>query len=261
MTSKSGRVAGKKAFITGAAQGLGAAMAWRLAEEGALVSLADLNHEGAKAVAAEINKAHGEGVAFAFPLDVTREDQWTYALEAADTAMGGISVLVNNAGISKGGNLEQCSLEDFRTVMAVNVDSVFLGAKHALKYMRENQPGSIVNISSIAGLIANHNGPAYNASKAGVWLLSKNIALYCAKQKLDIRSNSIHPTFIDTPILDPIRQAFGKEEGEAKLGRQIPLGHIGETLDIANAVLYLASDESKFMTGAELKLDGGISAM
>ena len=261
MTATRGRVAGKKAFITGAAQGLGAAMARRLAEEGARVSLADLNHDGAKAVAAEINKAHGEGTAFAFPLDVTKEDQWIFALEEADAAMGGISVLVNNAGISKGGNLEQCSLEDFRDVMAVNVDSVFLGAKHALKYMRQNQPGSIINVSSIAGLIANHNGPAYNASKAGVWLLSKNIALYCAKQKMDVRSNSIHPTFIDTPILDPIRQAFGKDEAEAKLGRQIPLGHIGETLDIANAVLYLASDESKFMTGAELKLDGGISAM
>ena len=261
MTSSTGRVAGKKAFITGAAQGLGAAMARRLAEEGAKVSLADVNLEGAAAVAAEINAAHGEGTAFAFPLDVTKEDQWIYALEEADAAMGGISVLVNNAGISRGGNLEQCSLEDFRLVMAVNVDSVFLGAKHALKYMRGHQPGSIINISSIAGLIANHNGPAYNASKAGVWLLSKNIALYCAKQKLDIRSNTIHPTFIDTPILDPIRQMFGKDLAESKLGRQIPLGHIGEPDDIANAVLYLASDESKFMTGAELKLDGGISAM
>jgi NAD(P)-dependent dehydrogenase (short-subunit alcohol dehydrogenase family) len=261
MSQHNGRLAGKKAFVTGAAQGLGAAMARKFASEGAKVSLADINIEGAKGVAAEINKAHGEGTAFAFPLDVTKEEQWTYALEEADGAMGGISVLVSNAGISLGGNLEQCSLDDFRKVMAVNVDSVFLGAKHALKYLRQNQPGSIINISSIAGLIANHNGPAYNASKAAVWLLSKNIALYCAKQKLDVRSNTIHPTFIDTPILDPIRQAFGKEEGEAKLGRQIPLGHIGETADIANAALYLASDESKFMTGAELKLDGGISAM
>ena len=255
------RVAGKKAFITGAAQGLGAAMARRLAEEGAKVSLADINLDGAKAVAVEINKAHGEDTAFAFPLDVTKEDQWIFALEEADAAMGGISVLVNNAGISRGGPIESCSLEDFRLCMSVNVDSVFLGAKHALKYMRENQPGSIINISSIAGLIANHNGPAYNASKAAVWLLSKGIALHCAKQGMDIRSNSIHPTFIDTPILDPLRQRFGKEEAEAKLGRQVPLGHIGEPEDIANAALYLASDESKFMTGAELKLDGGISAM
>jgi NAD(P)-dependent dehydrogenase (short-subunit alcohol dehydrogenase family) len=256
-----GRVAGKKAFITGGAQGLGAAMARKLAAEGAKVSIADINHDGAKAIAAEINAAHSDGTAFAFPLDVTKEDQWIYALEEADAAMGGISVLVNNAGISRGGNIEQLSYEDWKLVMSVNVDSVFLGTKHALKYMRAHQPGSIINISSIAGLIAAHNSPVYNASKAGVWLLSKGIALHCAKQGLDIRSNSIHPTFIDTPILDPLRQQFGTEVAHGKLARQIPLGHIGEPDDIANAVLYLASDESKFMTGAELKLDGGISAM
>ena len=256
-----GRVAGKKAFITGAAQGLGAAMARKLAAEGAKVALADINLEGAKAVAAELNTAHGAGTAFAFPLDVTKEEQWVFALEEADEAMGGISVLVNNAGISRGGDIESLSLEDWKLVMSVNVDSVFLGTKHALKYMRDHQPGSIVNISSIAGLIAAHNSPVYNASKAAVWLLSKGIALHCAKQGLDIRSNSIHPTFIDTPILDPLRQRFGKDEAEAKLGRQVPLGHIGEPDDIANACLYLASDESKFMTGAEMKLDGGISAM
>lgn len=256
-----GRVAGKKAFITGGAQGLGAAMARMLAAEGAKVSIADINHDGAKAVAAEINAALGEGAAFAFPLDVTKEDQWIYALEEADAAMGGISVLVNNAGISRSGNIEQLSYEDWKLVMSVNVDSVFLGTKHALRYMRAHQPGSIINISSIAGLIAAHNSPVYNASKAGVWLLSKGIALHCAKQGLDIRSNSIHPTFIDTPILDPLRQQFGTEVAHGKLARQIPLGHIGEPNDIANAVIYLASDESKFMTGAELKLDGGISAM
>lgn len=256
-----GRVAGKKAFITGGAQGLGAAMARKLADEGAKVSIADINHEGAKALAAEINAALGEGTAFAFPLDVTKEDQWIYALEEADAAMGGISVLVNNAGVSRAGNIEQLSYEDWKLVMSVNVDSVFLGTKHALRYMRGHQPGSIINISSIAGLIAGHNSPVYNASKAGVWLLSKGIALHCAKQGLDIRSNSIHPTFIDTPILDPLRQQFGTEEAHAKLARQIPLGHIGEPDDVANAALYLASDESKFMTGAELKLDGGISAM
>jgi len=259
--ARGSRVAGKLAFITGAAQGLGAAAARRLAEEGAKVAVTDINHEGAKAVAAEIDAAWGVGTAFAFPLDVTREEQWIFALEEADAAMGGISVLVNNAGISRGGDIESLSLDDWKLVMSVNVDSVFLGAKHALKYLRANQPGSIVNISSIAGLIAAHNSPVYNASKAAVWLLSKGIALHCAKQGLNIRSNSVHPTFIDTPILDPLRQRFGKQEAEAKLARQVPLGRIGEPADIANAVLYLASDESKFMTGAELKLDGGISAM
>src|SRR4030095_6042344 len=230
-----GRVAGKKAFITGGAQGLGAAFARKLASEGAKVSVADINHEGAKAVAAEINASEGEGAAFAFPLDVTKEDQWIFALEEADESMGGISVLINNAGISRGGDIESLTLEDWKLVMGVNVDSVFLGTKHALKYMRQNQPGSIINISSLAGRIAAHNSPSYNASKAAVWLLSKGIALHCAKQGLDIRSNSIHPTFIDTPILDPLRQRFGKEEAEKKLGRQGPLGHIGEPQATAKA--------------------------
>lgn len=256
-----GRVAGKKAVITGAAQGLGAAAARRLAEEGASVTLTDLNLEGARSAAAEINAAFGSGTAYAFRHDVTDEQEWSDVLERANAAMGGISVLVNNAGISIGGDIEHLEFADWKRVMSVNVDSVFLGTKHALRYLRQNQPGSIINISSIAGLIAGHNTPSYNASKAAVWLLSKGVALHCAKQRLDVRSNTIHPTFIDTPILDPLRDRFGKAEAEAKLARQVPLGRIGEPADIANAVLYLASDESRFMTGAELKLDGGISAM
>ncbi|MBV9993851.1 MAG: glucose 1-dehydrogenase [Caulobacteraceae bacterium] len=256
-----GRVAGKKVFISGGAGGLGSAMAQMLAREGAKVSLADLDYDGAKAAAAAIDAVEGAGTAFAFPLDVTKEDQWIYALEEADAAMGGISVLVNNAGVFGVGDIEQFAFEEWKRVMSVNVDSVFLGTKHALKYLRQNQPGSIVNLSSIAGLIAAHNTPAYNASKSAVWLLSKSIALHCAKQGLDIRSNSIHPAFIDTPMLEAFRQRFGKAETDAKLGRQLPLGHIGEPDDVAAAVLYLASDESRFMTGAELKLDGGVSAM
>jgi NAD(P)-dependent dehydrogenase (short-subunit alcohol dehydrogenase family) len=257
-----GRVAGKKVFVTGAAQGLGAAIARRLAAEGAKVALADINFTGAGKLAAELNAAHGANTAFAHELDVTDEGQWIAALEAANKAMGGVSGLVNNAGIGGGrGTIEELELAQFRRVMSVNVDSVFLGAKHAIRYLAQNQPGSIVNISSIAGLIASHNTPAYNASKAAVWLLSKNIALYCAKKGLDVRSNSIHPTFIDTPILDPLRSMFGKEEAEAKLARQVPLGRIGKPEDVANAALYLISDESRFVTGSELKVDGGISAM
>jgi len=257
-----GRVAGKKVFITGAAQGLGAAIAKAIVAEGGKVALADVNAAGAEAQAQTLNAAHGAGSAFAYALDVTDEAQWVAALEAANAAMGGISGLVNNAGISsREGGIEELSLEGFRRLMSVNVDSVFLGAKHGIKYLAKNQPGSIVNLSSIAGLIANHTSPGYNASKAAVWLLSKNIALYCAKKGLDVRSNSLHPTFIDTPILDPIRNMFGKDEAEAKLGRQIPLGRIGKPEEVANAALYLLSDESRFVTGSEIKIDGGISAM
>jgi NAD(P)-dependent dehydrogenase (short-subunit alcohol dehydrogenase family) len=257
-----GRVLGKKVFITGGAQGLGAAMGRALAAEGAKVALADINFVGAEKAAAELNKDFGANTALAFELDVTDEGQWIAALEAANKAMGGISGLINNAGISaREGGIEELSLDTFRRVMSVNVDSVFLGAKHSIKYLAKNQPGSIVNISSIAGLIANHTSPAYNASKAAVWLLSKNIGLYCAKKGLNIRSNSIHPTFIDTPILDPIRGMFGKEEAEAKLGRQVPMGRIGRPEEIGATAVFLISDESSFITGAEIKVDGGISAM
>jgi NAD(P)-dependent dehydrogenase (short-subunit alcohol dehydrogenase family) len=258
----SGRVAGKKVFVTGGAQGLGAAIAIACATEGAKVALADINFSGVRKQAEALNSEHGAEVAFAYELDVTDEEQWKRALADANAAMGGLSALVNNAGVSGGkGAIEDLELTEFRRVMSINVDSVFLGAKHAIKYLAKNQPGSIVNISSIAGLIAAWNMPSYNASKAAVWLLSKNIALYCAKKGLDIRSNSIHPTFIDTPILDPLRAQFGKEEAEAKLARQVPLGRLGDPKDVAMAALYLISDESRFVTGSEIKLDGGISAM
>jgi NAD(P)-dependent dehydrogenase (short-subunit alcohol dehydrogenase family) len=256
-----GRVAGKKAFITGAARGLGAAIAHRLAEEGARVALADIDIAGAESVAAEIDRATGAGTAFALSLDVTDEAQWIRALAEAEAALGGLSVLVNNAGILQTGSIETMSLGDWKRVMSVNTDSVFLGCKHGIAYLRKNQPAAIVNISSIAGLIAGHNTPAYNASKAAVWLLTKSVALHCAKRGDDIRCNSVHPAFIDTPMLEPLRDAFGKEAAEAKLARQVPLGRIGAPEDVANAVLYLASDESRFMTGAEMRLDGGISAM
>ena len=259
----SGRVAGKKALITGAAQGLGAAQAMMLAREGAQVLLADINAAGAAAQAASINAALGDGTAFAVTLDVTQEDDWLAAVEVAHERMQGLSVLVNNAGIGVRGNIETCTLADWHRGFAVNVDSVFLGCQKALPLMKDSQPGSIINISSIAGLIASDTMPGYNASKAAVWMLSKSVALYCAKMGWDIRSNSVHPTFIDTPILDGMVVSTGKSKEVImeKLARQIPLKRVGEPNDIANAVLYLASDESRFVTGAELKVDGGISAM
>lgn len=258
-----GRCAGKLALVTGAAQGLGAAHARRLAEEGARVLCTDINGDGAQATAAAIDEALGNGTAFGMAHDVTDPAQWEAAVGAAREHLSGLNVLVNNAGIGVGGNIETCKFEDWQRCFSINVDSIFHGCQKALPLMREHAPGSIVNISSIAGLIASDTMPAYNASKAAVWMLSKSIALHCAKNNMQIRCNSVHPTFVDTPILDGTARHHNLDKAVLleKLARQIPLKFVGEPDDIANAVVYLASDESRFMTGAELKLDGGISAM
>lgn len=256
-----GRVDGKMALVTGGAQGLGEATAKMLAREGAKVTVTDINGPGADAVAASINAAHGEGTAFAFQHDVTDGDRWQEVLQSAHDAMGGLNVLVNNAGIGSMASVEDESYDTFRKVQAVDVDSIFLGCKYAIPLMRAHGMGSIVNISSIAGIVASGNYISYNTAKAAVRHMSKSIALHCAKTGGQIRCNSVHPVFINTPILDGVKAMFGEEEGLAKLARQIPLGRVGEPDDIAYAVLYLASDESKLVTGIELKVDGGISAM
>lgn len=257
-----GRVDGKKAFITGGAQGLGEATARMFAREGAKVTVTDINGAGAEAVAASINEKHGAGTAFAYQHDVTDGDRWQEVLKGAYDAMGGLNVLVNNAGIGSLGSVEDEDYETFKHVQTVDVDSIFLGCKYAIPMMRDHGLGSIINISSIAGIIASGNYVSYNTAKAAVRHISKSIALHCAKSTGgQIRCNSVHPVFINTPILDRTKEMFGEEEALAKLGRQIPLGKVGEPDDIAYAVLYLASDESKLVTGIELKVDGGISAM
>jgi len=260
-----GRVTGKIALVTGAAQGLGEAIAHMLAREGARVAVTDINAGGAAKVAASINVERPD-TALALPHDVTKEEDWVRVLADTERAFGGLHVLVNNAGIGLTKDLEQITLEEWRHVHAIDLDGVFLGCKHAIALMAKTAKdtglgGSIVNISSISGIVAGHNMAAYNSAKAAVRHLSKSVALYCAKKGYDIRCNSVHPVFIATPILDPLIARYGKEEAYAKLARQVPLGRIGEPDDIAYAVLYLASNESKFVTGAELKVDGGISAM
>jgi NAD(P)-dependent dehydrogenase (short-subunit alcohol dehydrogenase family) len=260
-----GRVEGKLALVTGAAQGLGEAAARMLVREGARVAVTDINEEGATRVAHSLNAVR-EGSAIAISHDVTREEQWRHALDETERQLGGLHVLVNNAGIGLTKDFETITLEEWRRVHAIDLDGVFLGCKLAIPLIARTVKasglgGSIVNISSISGIIAGHNMAAYNSAKAAVRHLSKSVALHCAKRGYGIRSNSVHPVFIATPILDGLVDRLGRDEAYAKLGRQVPLGHIGEPDDIAYAVLYLASDESKFVTGAELKVDGGISAM
>jgi NAD(P)-dependent dehydrogenase (short-subunit alcohol dehydrogenase family) len=255
-----GRVSGKVALITGAAQGIGAAIAALLAEEGASVVLGDIDADGAGRRAAEINARH-PGRATALAQDVTREDQWQRALQEAMEQFNGLHILVNNAGIGALGNVEAESLDNWRRVHAVDLDSVFLGCKYSIPFIAGSGGGSIVNISSISGIIAGHNLAAYNSAKAAVRHLSKSVALHCAHEKNGIRCNSVHPAFIDTPILDGIARGADRGAALAKLARQIPLGRVGTSTDVAYAVLYLASDESAFVTGSEIRIDGGISAM
>jgi len=255
-----GRVGGKKVLITGGAQGLGACFGRMLADEGARVALSDVNFEGAEATAAEINKKH-PGAALAIKHDVTSKTDWENALAAAADHMGGISVLINNAGIGTWGNIETETYENWRRTQEIDVDSIFIGTQLAMPYLKESQPASIINISSVAGMVADGMMLSYNAAKSAVWMMSKSIALHCAKSGYDIRSNSVHPVFTRTSIVDPLIQlGGGGAEGEKKLARQIPLGRLGEPEDVGYCVLYLASDESRFVTASEFKIDGGITA-
>jgi len=262
MADRKGRVSGKTVLITGAAGGLGEAMAWMLAREGARVAITDVNLAGAQALAAAIN-AEAPGAAFAYEHNVASEDQWVAVVARAAADLGGLSVLINNAGI--GGPLalvENDTVENWQRQYEINLRSVMLGCKHAMPHLRAAAPASIINISSIAGLAAAPGMGAYNATKAGVWMYTKTIALEAAKQDWNVRCNSVHPVFIKTPILDPFIAMAGGDEakGHERLARGIPLKRIGEPDDVAYAVLYLASDESKFVTGSEFKIDGGMTA-
>lgn len=260
--TRPGRVSGKKALITGAAGGLGEAMAFMLAREGATVAVSDIDGGRAAALADRIN-AEIPGAAFAYAHDVASEDHWTRVIEAVAADLGGLSVLVNNAGI--GGPLalvEQDTVENWQRQYEINLRSIMLGAKHAMPHLRAAAPASIINISSIAGLAAAPGMGAYNATKAGVWMYTKTLALEAAKADWNVRCNSVHPVFIKTPILDPFIAMAGGDEAKAaeRLARGIPLKRIGEPDDVAYCVLYLASDESKFVTGSEFKIDGGMTA-
>jgi NAD(P)-dependent dehydrogenase (short-subunit alcohol dehydrogenase family) len=250
------RVADKIALITGGASGIGRATAKLLAAEGARVAVSDINIDGAQATAADIGNA-----AIALEHDVTGEASWAKILAKTEDKLGGLHVLVNCAGIVSLGTVEETTLEDWRRVHAVDLDSVFLGCKLAVPAIARYGGGSIINMSSISGIIAGHNLAAYNSAKAGVRHLTKSVALHCARQGNGIRCNSVHPAFIDTAMLDDILRRGSREEGLERLARQVPLGKVGDTNDVAWAIVYLASDESKFMTGAEMVLDGGASAM
>jgi NAD(P)-dependent dehydrogenase (short-subunit alcohol dehydrogenase family) len=249
---------GKVALVTGAAMGLGAETARRLAAEGAAVMLTDRDEAHGETVAEEIVKAGGKA---AFLLhDAASESDWENAVAVTSQRFGALHVLVNNAGIS-GGTLPlmEHSLEDWRRVMSVNLDGVFLGLRHAGPAIAASGGGSIINLSSILGKVGLPNAAAYCASKGGVLLLTKAAALEWAP--LGIRVNSVHPGFIETPMVsNAIHQAENGNEMRDQLISAHALGRFGVPREIADAILFLASDESSFMTGAEMVVDGGYTA-
>ena len=247
-----GRLEQKVALISGGARGQGATEARLFAAEGAKVVLGDVLDDAGEQVAEHIRRAGGE--ATYVHLDVTEEEDWQQAVAAAESNYDRLDILVNNAGILRTQAIEATSKELWDTVMAVNATGVFLGTKYAIPAMRRAGGGSIVNISSISGMVA-QGAPAYNASKGAVRVFTKVTAVQHAKD--NIRCNSIHPGRISTPMTE---EALKEPEILTRGLHTIPLGRLGTPEEIAYGVLYLASDETSFMTGAELVIDGGYTA-
>lgn len=254
-----GRVQDKVAIVTGARRGIGKATAELLAREGARVIITDRKEEGAQEVVDGIKTVGGDAV---FVLqDVGKEEDWQRVMGEATKRYGRLDILVNNAGVGAGKNIEQLTLEDWRWVMSVNLDGVFLGTKYAIEAMKPGGGGSIVNIASIEGIVGDRRLAAYDASKGGVRLLTKSAALHCARAGYKIRVNSVCPGFLDTKMVTGFLGAQkDPETARRELEQLHPVGHLGEPLDAAYAVLYLASDEAKFATGTELVVDGGYTA-
>jgi len=255
-----GRVDGKVCLVTGAAMGLGRAAALLLAQEGAKVVVTDINEEQGRDTVAEIIKSGG-GARF-FLHDVADLKRWREVIDATLEEFGRLDVLVNNAGIAIAANVEKTTLEEWRQTMAVNLDGVFFGTQQAIRVMKETGGGSIINLSSIDGIIGEADLAAYCASKGGVRTFTKAAAVHCGESGYGIRVNSIHPGYIVTAQHVSYLKALGTYEAEnEKARRRHPIGYLGEPNDVAYGVLYLASDESKFVTGSEFVIDGGYIAV
>lgn len=251
------RLNNKVALVTGGASGIGEAICIRFAEEGAKVIVADINHAQGEILAQKLGN-HATYI----PLDVTQPEQWQQAIEQILNRYGSLDILINNAGIGIPGNVESCSLEDWRLTQAINNDGVFMGCQEAIKVMKENG-GCIINVSSIEGIIGEPTLAAYNASKGAVRIFTKSAALHCAHHDYNIRINSLHPGYVSTPMVSKAISAFSAAEAQEFKQRvlsNIPLKRMARPEEIAGAALFLASDDANYMTGAELIIDGGYTA-
>ena len=250
----SGRIGGKTALVTGAASGIGAAIAAELSCEGASVFVTDLNEAAGTAVAADLT-----GGRF-LRHDVTNEEDWREVIAAVEGSHDGLDILVNNAGVMPAlKTIEETDYHEWRRVMAVNMDGVFLGVKHGIGAMKA-RGGAIVNISSIMGLVGEAVVGAYSASKGGVRLFTKSAAVECAHLGYPIRINSVHPGYIDGGMFGAMADTFGVEGLRERFAGKTPMRRLGKPEEIAKGVLFLVSDDSSFSTGSELVLDGGYTA-
>jgi 3(or 17)beta-hydroxysteroid dehydrogenase len=254
------RLEGRTALVTGAAGSIGEAICRRLAAEGAWVAVADIAEDRGVRVARALGDA-----GFFVRLDVTQEVQWRAAVEIVASQFGGLDILVNNAGILKPATIEEASLDDWRTAMAVNGEGTFLGCKYGVAAMKARGAdqgwGAIVNIASTMAIRGNPRHPVYTATKAAVQILSKSVALHCARQGYRIRVNCVLPGAVETDLLRR-NVAAGQTEAEhfAEVQSRHPIGRLGKPQDVADAVAFLASDDAAFMTGADLVVDGGATA-
>ncbi len=247
------RLQARIALITGAASGIGLATARRFAAEGATVILADRNGDALSDARASLP---GDGHEAAI-MDVTDEQAWAALANRMETRFGTLDILVNNAGFGKFASIADTSLAQWRSIIAVNLDSVFLGTKYMMPLLAASGRGAIVNMSSIRGIVAGVGTGSYSAAKGGVRMFTKATALECATAGNGVRANSIHPGHIATPLTAP---AYADAEIARSLLADVPLGRIGQAEEIADGILFLASDESRYMTGAELVIDGGSTA-
>lgn len=261
-----GRVSGKVALVTGGASGIGRECAILLAREGAKLIVTDVQSDGGEDCVRTIKNAGGD--ARFMKQDVTSEEVWAAIIAAIRKDYGKLHVLVNNAGIAIAGPITEMSLDDWRRQQAINLDGVFLGTKHALPLMRASGGGSIINMSSLAGLRGAGGLAGYCATKGGVRLFTKAVAMECAAAKDNVRVNSVHPGIIETPIWNAISDGMpgvmppstaNTPDLDTMTQTLVPMGIKGVPEDIANGVLYLASDESRYVTGTELVIDGGMA--
>jgi 3(or 17)beta-hydroxysteroid dehydrogenase len=250
------RLDDKVVLVSGGASGIGAATARLVVREGGKSVVADRDEEKGRALADELGAS-----ALFLPLDVTREAAWQKAIAVTAETFGGLHGLLNAAGIGTRTDIESCTLEDYRRVNDINALGTFLGCKTVIPAMKQSGGGSIVNISSVLGLRGASYALAYCASKGAVRLLTKHVALHCAQMKYNIRCNSVHPGYIDTPMVAPrLTQNVGNMSGRQWLEELHPLGRLGEAGEVANMILFLLSDEASFSTGSEFICDGGLTA-